>query len=87
MNKIGLKKGILAVGLVMALSPAVLFADDTVPVVNPPAVTEPVAPVATPQTPADVKKAKQQKRQAAPTQPQQYEEIQDIPDPKNLGSD
>lgn len=97
MNKISLRKGILAAGLVMALSPAVLLADDVTPTVSVPAdapvITEPVTP-AVPQTPAEVKKAKeQQKRKAAQqqsrpaAQPEYYEQIQDIPDPKNLGSD
>jgi len=93
MHKISLRKGILAAGLVMALSPAVLFADD----VMTPAVS---APATTPQTPAEIQKAKQeQKRMAREAKKQQQQqqkqaaepapvkEIQDIPDPKNLGSD
>ncbi len=102
MSKISLRKGILAVGLVMALSPTVLLAEDlmTPDVSAPadvPAVTTTVAPEATVKTPAEIQKAKQeQKRKVRKAKAQQkvaepaaapVKEIQDIPDPKNLGDD
>lgn len=94
MNRINLTKGILAAGLVMAISPAALLADT---VMKPATTTVPVEAPAQPsdaEIQAEVKKLEQEQqninselKQQRATQPKQYEQIQDVPDPKNLGSD
>lgn len=74
MDKISFRAGILAAGLIMALSPSVLLAED---LMTPTEV----------QTSEEMQKAKQEQKREQATDPAGYKEIQDIPDPKNLNTD
>jgi hypothetical protein len=86
MDKISLRKGILAAGLIMALSPATLLAD-TVPAEVPAQRSQAEMQKEIERLQQEQERLDSEIRQQRGAQPDQYKEIQDIPDPKNLGSD